>query len=220
MWPFEISAQKNARWDMLFGMDSAVSLTGQLRLYANGFRELGNSIFDEILPRLRQIATWRLARSNCRASFSPNDLVNETWLTRLHRGNWTIENREHFFGIAGHAMQQVLIDLARKQMTERRGGGAVHISLQDLSPSREPAEANAEQVIAIGILIDKLAQEDTLAAQIVRERYLMGSELQEIAEQTGIPLRTVRYRWEKGRIWLASRLVPACELTVPGQDRE
>ena len=200
---------------MLFGMGSTVSLTGQLRLYADGFRELGNSIFDEILPRLRQIATWKLARNNCRASLSPNDLVNETWLAKLHQGNWSIESREHFFGIAGQAMQQVLIDLARKQMAVRRGGRAVHVSLQDLPPSREPAEANAEQVVAIGILIDKLAQEDALAAEIVRERYLMGFELQEIAEQTGIPLRKVRYRWEKGRVWLASRMVPTATSRCP-----
>ena len=200
-------------------MDLPISLTGQLRLYADGFRELGNSIFDEILPRLRQIATWKLAKNHYRASFSPNDLVNETWLTRLRRGNWSIESREHFFGIAGHAMQQVLTDLARKQMAERRGGGAVHVSIQDLSPGREPAEADAEQVVAIGILIDTLAKEDALAAEIVRERYLMGSELQEIAEQTGIPLRKIRYRWEKGRVWLASRLVPGRPFTMPCQDR-
>lgn len=189
-------------------MDSFISLTGQLRLYSNGHREIGNTILDEIFPRLRQIASWKLAKRDFRSAFTPTELVGEVWLTRLHRGNWNVENRDHFFCVAGRAMQQVLMDLARKQMAERRGGGAIHLSLDDLPRRDEPAEANAEQVVAIGMLIEQLAEEDAWTAIIVQAHYVAGYELQEIAERTGLSLRKVRYRWEKGKMWLAARLVP------------
>lgn len=135
-------------------MASSPSLTEPLRLYSEGHLELGNSILSEISPRLRQIATWKLAKCKPWTPATPTELIGDTWLTRLQRGNWSIESREHFFSIAGQAIQQVLIDLARKQLTERRGGGAVHISLDEMSPQRVPTKADAEQLVAIGMLID------------------------------------------------------------------
>lgn len=188
-------------------MSFRTSLTGQLRLYSNGYEELGNSIFDEIFPRLRQIASWNLAKRKSRSGFTPTELVGETWLTRLRRGNWSIESREHFFGIAGKAMQQVLIDLARKEMAARRGCGAVHLSLDALSPRYEPAEADMEQLITIGMLIDKLETKDALTARIVRAHYLAGLELGEIAAESGLTPKQVRHRWDSGKIWLARQLL-------------
>ena len=200
-------------------MASSPSLTEQLRLYSVGHSELGNSILREIFPRLRQIATWKLAKRKPWTPFTPTELVGDTWLTRLQRGRWSIESREHFFGIAGQAMQQVLIDLARKQMTERRGGGAVHISLDEISAQRAPMKADAEQLVAIGMLIDKLAKEDALAAYIVRAHYVVGFDLEEIAAETGLSLRQVRYRWEKSKVWLATRLMAGRRVRPAGQDR-
>lgn len=191
-------------------------MTAQLRLYSEGFREHGDAIFEEILPRLRQIATWKLARRKSGFEITPNDLVDETWLTRLHKGNWQIENREHFFGIAGKAMQQALIDLARKEMAERRGGDAAHISVQGLSPKHQPIEADAEQVIAIGMLLDRLAREDPLTALVVREHHISGFELHEIATGSGMRLREVRYRWQKGKAWLATRLISSHKVNRSG----
>jgi RNA polymerase sigma factor (TIGR02999 family) len=201
-------------------MTSSISLTAQLRLYSEGFRDLGDSIFEEILPRLRQIATWKLANGKGGAAITPNDLVDEAWLTRLHKGNWKIESREHFFGIAGKAMQQALIDLARKEMAERRGGEAAHVSFEELSPKHQPVEADAEQVIAIGMLLDRLTKEDPMTALVVREHHVSGFELHEIAKGSGLSLRQVRYRWQKGKTWLATRLIPRQGLNVPSQDRE
>jgi len=200
-------------------MTISTSLTAQLRLYSEGFRELGDSIFEEILPRLRQIATWKLARRKSGTEITPNDLVDETWLTRLHKGKWEIEDREHFFGIAGKAMQQALIDLARKEMTERRGGAATHVSFQELLPKHHPVETDAEQVIAIGMLLDRLEEEDPLTALIVREHHVSGFELHEIATGSGLRLREVRYRWQKGKAWLATRLIAQPGISKPRQGR-
>lgn len=216
----EISRSGWSGLEYAAGMVPSTSLTGRLRLYANGSQEFRNSVFGEIFPRLRQIATWKLAKRKCPNAFTPTDLVDEAWLSRLHGGNWKIETHEHFFGIAGQAMQHVLIDLARKQVTERRGSGAIHLSLEELSPGREPAGADAEQVIAIGMLIDKLAKEDAWTAFVVRAHYLAGFELPEIATESGLPLRQVRYRWEKGRVWLATRLKPQRRVNTRTQDRE
>jgi RNA polymerase sigma factor (TIGR02999 family) len=188
-------------------MQSPQSLTGQLQLYFNGEREGGDSIVREIMPRLREVAARKLGRQGNR--ITPSELIGETWLTRIHQGRWKIDDREHFFAIAGLAMEHVLTDMARRRLAARRGSGAVHVPLDEVSPCHQPIAANAEQVVAIGILMAQLAEVDEMCAAIVRAHYFVGFSLEEIAERTGLSLRQVCHRWEKGKLWLATRLAPS-----------
>jgi hypothetical protein len=148
-------------------MNSANSLTEQLRLYAGGHKEVGDSLLRSILPRLRQIASRRLSREYS-APVTPTELIDETWLAGLHQGRWKIENREHFFGIASLAMENVLTDMARRGLAQCRGMGAVHLSLEELSARQQPETANAEENLAISMLMDELGKKDAKAAFVVR----------------------------------------------------
>jgi RNA polymerase sigma factor (TIGR02999 family) len=188
-------------------MQGLQSLTGQLRLYASGQREYGDSMLREMFPRLRQIASKRLARERFPA-FTPTELIGETWLTRLHRGGWRIESREHFFGIVSRAMRNVLTDTARKRLARVRGMGAEHLSLDQASELRSHADG-AEEVLAIGDLMEKLERDHPQVALVVHLHYVIGFGLEEIAAETGLSLRQVRHRWQKGKVWLATRLQPA-----------
>jgi RNA polymerase sigma factor (TIGR02999 family) len=183
-------------------------LTAQLRLYSSGDRASADSLFSEVFPRLREIAKRTLANPRFARSAEPCELINETWLTRLERGGWQIESREHFFALAGLAMEQVLTDMARRRLAQRRGAGAFHISLEDVTCGGHLASAEAEQVLAIVVLMEQLDKADPATAMVVRGRYLMGLEFQEIVKGTGLSLKQVRHRWDKGRIWLATRLAP------------
>jgi len=192
--------------DRLAGMESARSLTEQLHLYSSGHTEIGDSLLRQILPRLRQIAARRLSREPF-TPVTPTELINETWVASLHRGRWKIESREHFFNMASLAMENVLIDLARRRLATRRGKGAPHLSFDEISPNHQPAAANAEEVLAIGILMEELKKVDAKAAFVVRAHYIVGFSLEEIAAESGLTLRQVRHRWEKGKVWLATRLL-------------
>jgi RNA polymerase sigma factor (TIGR02999 family) len=187
-------------------MDVATSLTGRLRLYSGGDRNVADAILQEIFPRLREIAARRLSRERFSPAVTPTELIGETWLSSLHRGRWVIANREHFFAIAGLAMEHVLIGMARKRLARRRGQGALHLSIDEIAPSQQPVSANAEEILAIAMLLGKLESSDAKAAFVVRMHYVAGFSLQEIAEHSGWTLRQVRHRWEKGKVWLASRL--------------
>ena len=187
-------------------MQTANSLTGQLHLYSSGQREVGDSMLREMFPRLRQIATRRLSRERY-PSFTPTELIGETWLTRLHRGGWRVESREHFFGIVSQAMKHVLTDVARKRLTRARGKGAEHLSLDEAAELRSNVPG-AEEVLAIGMLMEKLEEINPEVALVVHLHYIAGFDLEEIATETGLSLRQVRHRWHKGKVWLATRLLP------------
>ncbi|MBV9303101.1 MAG: hypothetical protein JOY53_13405 [Acidobacteriaceae bacterium] len=189
-------------------MQSTNSLTARLRLYSSDDPTSADLILREVLPKLREIAVWKLSRSVFSLSESPTELLHETWASRLHRGPWNVESREHFFAFAGLAMQQVLVDLARRRVAQRRGEGAVHVSLENIHPDKQPSTADAEQVLAIDFLIEQLAKADAITAAVVRAHYISGMSLEEIAKEAGLTLRQVRHRWDKGKLWLAARLAP------------
>ena len=186
-------------------MQPPESLTSQLRLYAAGHKEYGDPMLVEMWPRLRQIAAGRLSRERY-PSFTPTELIGETWLTRLHRGGWKIDNRENFFGVASKAMRFVLADAGRKRLTSIRGRGIQHVSIEEAASELPSSVPSAEEVLAIAMLMDELKKADPKAASIVHLHYIDGFQLEQIASETGLTLRQVRHRWHKGKVWLAIRL--------------
>lgn len=193
-------------------MEGAVSLTEQLRAFSGGDRKAAEDVLREILPTLHQIAVRNLRRERYAAPVSPTELINEVWLRHMHKGGWQIRNREHFYAIAGCAMRCVLVDYARSRLALKRGAMDAAIRLDDSVP--EPADtASAEQIVEIGLLMEKLGQAHPKSLRIVDLHYFAGFSFEEIAEITGLSPRQVRHLWDQGRNWLKNR-------TKPRRDRE
>lgn len=202
-------------------MQTIDSLTGQLRLYSGGHREYGDSMLRAMFPRLRQIAVGRLSRER-HPPFTPTELIGETWLTRLNRGGWRIDDREHFFGIASRAMKFVLTDAARRRRAHVRGRGVEHVSIEEATLELRSDTPNAEEVLAIGMLMEELEKVNPQIASIVHLHYIVGFRLEEISAETGLTLRQVRHLWQKGKIWLATRLLSKhrrVRESLPGRGR-
>jgi RNA polymerase sigma factor (TIGR02999 family) len=182
------------------------SLTEQLQRFSNGDRAVAESVLREILPELHRIAIRALGRKQD-SHFSPTELINEIWLRNMRRGGWQINSRQHFYAIAALAMRQVLIDFARYQSAQRRGGTQATLPLDIDAPMISPEGPNPEAMIQVGILMDQLEARHPEAARIVDLHYFVGFTLEEISEITGLTLRKVRYRWERGRDWLKDGLL-------------
>jgi DNA-directed RNA polymerase specialized sigma24 family protein len=56
------------------------------------------------------------------------------------------------------------------------------------------------------ILMDRLESKDPDAARMVDIHYFSGFTLDEIASETGLSLKQVRLRWERGLNWLKNML--------------
>jgi len=191
-------------------MDDTRSLTKQLQSFSGGDREIAEAILREVLPTLHQIAVRELRRERYVAPLSPTELINEVWLRSLRKGGWQVNSREHFYAIAALAMRRVLVDFARQRLAQRRGDGEKAHSLDEaraLERSDERTDASdAESVIQIGMLMERLEKAIPDAARIVDMHYFAGFTLQEIANVTGLTFRQVRHLWEKGRDWLKDRV--------------
>src|ERR687893_1028619 len=114
-----------------------------------------------MLPRvyeeLRQLAGNYLRRERCDHTLQPTALVHEAYLRLVDQRSVNWQNRAHFYGIAASMMRRVLIDHARAHATEKRGGAAVHLSIDDV---QVPVGERAASFLALDEALVRLAAMD------------------------------------------------------------
>jgi RNA polymerase sigma-70 factor (ECF subfamily) len=167
--------------------------------------------FDTLYRRLRAICGQRLQAERVDHTLQATALANEVWM-RLHEldpvkaadpsgaTRWFVAN-------AVIAVQNVLIDHARKRLRIRRGGGRRRTELTDDSVQgdvRLDQEA-AERVVAASELLRELADHAPRQAEIVMLRFYGGLSLREIASHVGLSEPTVRRELAFAQVWLGSR---------------
>lgn len=187
-------------------MATEISLTEQLQRFSEGDREIAETVLAVVLPKLHEIAARQLGRERLRAPLTPTELINEVWVRNLGKGGWPVQSRSHFYAIAARAMRHVLVDFARSRLALSRGEGDVPISLDESLCGAAPSSGTPEEIIEIGMLMDRLEKYDPAAARVVEMHHIAGFTLEEIAEVTDLKLRQVRHRWEKGRDWLKNNI--------------
>ena len=183
-------------------MPGGVSITERLQLFMQGDAAVADELLTDVMPKLREIALRALHRERYMTALSKTELIHELWLGSLSGGGWEIRNQGHFYALASLAMRRILVDVARKRLAARRGGGERPIPLDDAGNVAGPAVQDAEQIVDIGILMERLDASDPDAARMVDMHYFSGFTLEEIAVETGLTLKQVRRRWERGLKWL------------------
>jgi RNA polymerase sigma factor (TIGR02999 family) len=195
-------------------MPGSVSLTERLQLFMRGDATVVDSLLDDILPQLHEIAIRELRRERYAAPVSKTELIHELWIRSLAEGGWQIRNQGHFYALISLAMRRVLVDLARKRLAARRGGGEAALSLEESGALLSTSVEDAQQIVEIGILMERLEAEHPEAARMVDMHYFSGLSMDEIAGKTGLTPKQVRKRWETGQKWLKRMLRP------PGRDED
>jgi len=116
--------------------------------------------------------------------------------------NPKFENRNHFFSAAAEAMRRILIDRARRKLTQRHGGGVKRVDLdgQDLA-----APDTDEQLLAVHEVLDKFAKDHPVQAEVVKLRYFVGMTNEETAKALDISVATVKNYWTFARTWISSK---------------
>ena len=156
-------------------------------------------VYDE----LRRLARAFLTRERGGHTLQPTALVHEAYVRLVDQTRVDWQNRAHFYGIASRMMRRVLIDHARAHVTDKRGGAAVHLSLEDV---QVPLEERAAGFLALDEALERLAAMDERKGRVVEMRFFGGMSDEEIAEVLGVTTRTVLRDWKKARLWLYREL--------------
>ena len=99
-------------------------------------------------------------------------------------------------------MRFVLIDYARDQAAQKRGGPDRDLPLQDILTVQADGEADAHDLLALDAALDRLAGHSERLAEVVELRFFGGMTHDEIARSTGRSVPTVKRDWRRARAHL------------------
>ena len=102
-------------------------------------------------------------------------------------------------------MRQILVDHARRQRADQRGGGVTIVSLDDVSPATHPASVD---VLALDEALEALSALDARQCRVVELRFFAGLNVDETADALEISPATVERDWALAKAWLYRRLSP------------
>lgn len=161
------------------------------------------SALDRLLPlvhgELCRIARRQMSQERDGHTLQATALVNEAYLRLAGQEGFEWQNRAHFFAVCAQVMRHILIDHARAHARDKRGGGAVQVSLDEAAAF---AGQPAEHFLALDEALRFLESVDPQKGKIVELRYFGGLSIDETAEVLNISPRTVRREWQRSKAWL------------------
>jgi len=167
--------------------------------------ELLPLVYDE----LRKLAAARLAHEQPGHTLQATALVHEAYVRLVgeRRGSSTPDwaNRAHFFAAAAEPMRRILVEQARRRRAAKRGGA---LAREDLHGSAIAAPEPAVDVLALNDALDRLAQIDPPAADLVKLRFFAGLTADEAAAALGMSVRSAHDVWSYARSWLRREMGP------------
>ncbi len=185
-------------------MNDDAQITKLLAAWSEGDKTSLERLLPLVELELRRIAHNYMRRENGCHTLQTTALVNEAYLKLVEQTRINWKNRAQFFGISAQIMRRILLNHARDCVAEKRGGGAIHINLDDvsvLSPEK------SDELIVLDEALERLEKFDNLKSRIVEMRYFGGLTIEETAEVLGIAEPTVSLHWRLARAWLKKEIV-------------
>jgi RNA polymerase sigma factor (TIGR02999 family) len=179
--------------------DSSNSLTELLLDWSSGNREAMDALMPLVYAELRRIAASRLRQERVGHTLQPTALVHEAYMRLIEQNRTNWKNRAQFFGIAAEMMRRILINHALAKKADKRGGGAVQVSLSAADAASPQLDFD---IFVLDTALKKLATFDERKSRIIELKFFAGLTIEEIGEVLGIAHATVEREWTTARAWL------------------
>ncbi|MCB1161781.1 sigma-70 family RNA polymerase sigma factor [bacterium] len=160
------------------------------------------TLFTLLYRELREIAHRQLGGG----SLGTTAVVHEAYLKLLGSEKLSAEDRGHFFALSARVMRQILVDHARARRAHKRGGGAVHLPLDELLAAAPDPDASAHALLDLDAALARLEGLDPRLSRLIELRFFGGFEMEEAATILGVTARTLRRDWRKARAFLYAEL--------------
>ena len=174
-------------------------ITRLLADWAGGDREALDRLTPLVHAELRRIARRQMGGEREGHTLQATALVNEAYLRLAGQDGFGWRDRAHFYAVCAQVMRHVLIDHARAHARDKRGGGALHVSLDEAALM---AGEGASELVALDEALRALEEVDPQKGRVVELRYFAGLSIEETAEVLGVSPTTVRREWRRAKAWL------------------
>lgn len=179
-------------------LETGSSIGGLLQATEDGSKSASHALFAALYSELHGLARRQLARVGLPVTISATTLLHQAYIELAEREGVSFPDEARFMGYAARVMRGLIIDHARSQRAQKRGG---LFEITSLRPDIENL-ADDRELTRISEALDELAETDASLAELVDLRFFCGFNFAEIAAMKGISERTAQRQWEKARIYL------------------
>ena len=174
-----------------------------LREAEAGSRQAAEDLLPLVYGELRRLAAAWMAELPPGHTLQPTALIHEAYVRLVGSGDPQWEGRRHFFFAAARAMQDILVEYARRKMALKRGGG---LRRADLAECELILDTPPEEILALEEALGKLNETNTRMHTVVTLRYFAGLTIQETAQVLNVDSSTVARDWRVARAWLFGQI--------------
>ena len=172
-------------------------ITALLDADRGGDPEAREKVFGLLYADLLRLAKRHLRGP--RRTLDTSSVVHEAYLKLVKQTQGAWQDRGHFLAVASMAMRQVVIDYSRNRTAEKRGGGAVHATLDE---GKVSIDDQADSLLEIDELLETLATINERLVRVVECRFFAGLTEEETAQALNVSVTTVQRDWRHAKGWL------------------
>ena len=184
-------------------MTSTHDVTQLLKAWTAGDERALEKITPLVYEQLHRAARYYMAGQRSGHILQTTALVNEVYLQLVDCGQMNWQDRAHFFAMSAQLMRRILVDFARSRGSQKRGAGAVHLSLDEVPSVCHEPDPN---LLALDDALKALAAIDERESKVVELRFFGGLSAKETAEVLKVSVETVQRDWRLAKIWLLREL--------------
>jgi len=180
-------------------------ITRLLKHWGSGDEAALVRLTERVYPELRRMALRYMKNEAQANTLQATALVHEVYLRLVDVAQVEWQARAQFFAVAAQMMRRILVDAARSRRSQKRGGIARPLNIDEtavLSPAAD------RSILAVDEALTAFSEVAPRQAKVVEMRYFGGLTEEEIVAALKISPRTVRRDWDFAKAWLLRELTP------------
>lgn len=183
------------------------NITALLNTWSEGKEGVWDRLFPAVYDELRRQARMALLKERPGHSLQPTELVHELFLRLAKRDEAMWNNREHFFRAAYMTLFRILKDHARRRNRKAGPGKTIHVPVDDGFDIDDP-NAWSEGMQRMGLVLQRMEADESMhrCCNVVNLYFFAGLTHQEVADELGVSLNTVKNDWNFARAWMLREL--------------
>ena len=178
------------------------SVTSYLCALSAGNKEALDQLMPLVYDQLHRLAAKCLRAERPNHTLRATALVNEAYL-RLVDANVDWQDRVHFFAISARILRRILVDHAKANRSQKRGGGEEKLQFDEAVMVGPQSEAG---VIELDLALQRLAEHDRRKSEIIELLCFGGLTYDETAAALNISPATVHRELKMAKAFLHREL--------------
>jgi RNA polymerase sigma factor (TIGR02999 family) len=177
-------------------------VTRLLKQWGGGNKEALDELMPIVYQQLRKLASICLRSERPDHTLRATALVHEAYI-RLVDADVAWQDRVHFFAVSARLLRRILVDHAKANNRQKRGGGAETISLDEAIMIGPQTTGG---IVELDSALQRLAAHDQRKSEIIELLCFGGLTYDEAAAALKISPATVHRELKMAKAWLHREL--------------